>query len=172
MIHATIANTMHPLVVTTGGTEVYVDLIQSPAARHIGQQPHILNLATRLLQTAKLKGEDVALEYDFGRPIGNTDVVETTAKDVIVYAKQLKQDTFTRFVKRRSFTSSSFLTLNLLRDKEGNYELYDVRIGKTSPPVPGGTNETVDSKDFWLTHAVVLEGQPLQTSTLTKDVPY
>jgi hypothetical protein len=172
MIHATIANKMHPLAVTRAGAEVYVNLIQSPAARHIGQQPHILGLAVRLLQNAKLVGEEIALEYDFGHPIGNTDIVETTAKDTIIYAKQLKQNTFTRFVKRRSLTNSSNLTLYLHRDSEGNYELHDVRIGHPTPPQPGSDNETTDSKSFWENHAVVLEGQPLQMSTLTKVSPF
>jgi hypothetical protein len=172
MIHAKIANSMHPLAVTGTGVEVYVNLIQSPAARHISQQPHILRLAVRLLQNAKLADDNVALEYDFGHPIGTTDTVETTAKDTIVYAKQLKQEAYTRFVKRRSLASSSNLTLYLQRDNDGNYELHDIRVGRPTPPLPGGDDETTDSKSFWQNHAIVLEGQPLQMSTVTKTSPY
>lgn len=171
MTHTTIASTMHPVALADDGAEIYVNLIQSAAAGHIGKQPHLLTLAIRLLQNVTLNGESLSLQHDFGTTIGSSDVVETTDKDVIMYAKQYKQDTYTRFVKRRSPVHSSNLTLYLQRDTEGNYELHDIRVGNNVPCNPGSTGETAESKRFWQTHAVVFQGQALQTRTLTKTLP-
>ncbi len=162
---------MHP-VSSHKGVHIYVNLTQSPAAAHISQQPHILTLAKELLDSLKLEGSTLAIEHDFGRNVGNTDVVETTAKDTVVYAKKLRQTTFCRFVRRRQMTPSQFLSLLLIKDDAGNYELRDIWVGRQVPPFPGEDNEKPDSKTFWESHALVIDGQALQLSTLTKENPY
>lgn len=162
---------MHP-VSTQKGVHVYVDLTRSRASVRISQQPHILTLAKELLDSLKFSGPKIVIEHDFGRVIGNTDVVETTDKDTIVYAKKVREGTFCRFVRRRQMASSQFLSLLMIKDKNGNYELLDIWVGKQVPPFPGGEDATAESDGFWKNHALVIEGQTIQPSSLTKEVPY
>jgi len=166
------ANGLHYIGVTKNGVDVYVDLIHSAAAGHISQQPHILTLAKTMLAALRLTGEALNTEYDFGRTIGNADVVETTSNDHIVYAKRLKCLTYTRFVRKRQLSPSSYLSMSFQRLPDGSYELLDVWIGNQFPPFPMAENETPDSRPFWEKHAIVLDGQPLQLRTLTKDSPF
>src|SRR5688500_13859889 len=106
---------MHP-VSSQNGVNVYVNLTRSPAAVRISQQPHILTLAKELLESLKFGGPKLTIEHDFGRVIGNTDVVETSAKDTVVYAKKLHQPTFCRFVRRRQLAPSQYLSMLMLKD--------------------------------------------------------
>jgi hypothetical protein len=162
----------HPIADTKDGIAVYVDLIKSPASVNISQQPHIVTLIKELLKSVAVAGGSVTLEVDFGRNIGNTDIVETTEKDHIVYAKRIKHDAFTRFVRRRTPKPTSFVTITLHKDTDGDYELFDAWIGRSVPPMPGGKDEAADSKDFWAHHALIIEGQSIQTRTLTLTCPY
>lgn len=162
---------MHP-VSTKDGVHVYVNLTRSPAAAHISQQPHILTLAKELLDSLKFNSPRLVIEHDFGRVIGNTDVVETTAKDTVVYAKKLRQNTYCRFVRRRQLAPSQFLSMLMLKDDAGNFELRDIWVGRQVPPFPGDEDATDQSKTYWENHALVIDGHALQLSTLTKDVPY
>jgi hypothetical protein len=162
----------HPIANTLSGIPVYVDLIKSAASVSIAQQPHLANLIKEALETEKISGDSVALEHDFGRNIGNSDVVKTTDKDTILYAKRAKQDSFARFVKRRPPAPSSCIAIFLKRDSDGEYELRDAWVGHIAPPFPGTEEETSESKTYWLDHALVLEGQAIQVRTLTKICPY
>jgi hypothetical protein len=162
---------MHPIT-TRNGVEVYVDLIHSPAAAHIGEQPYILSLAKELLAATKLTGAKVSIEHDFGRVIGTTEIVETTEKDAIVYAKRMKQPNYSRFVKRRQFAPSNYLSMLITKDDSGNYELQDVWIGRHAPPFPTEEEKAPESETYWANHAIVLDGQALQLRTLTKDAPF
>jgi hypothetical protein len=162
----------HPITTTLSGIPVYVDLITSPASATIAQQPHLVHLIKEMLETKKVSGATVSVEHDFGRNIGNSDVVLTTEKDTILYAKRVKRDTFARFVRRRMPAPSTFVSIVLLKDTDGEYELHDTWIGNLAPPFPGTTEATDESKAYWEDHALVLEGQPIQVRTLTKTCPY
>jgi len=170
MIHT--VNPLHFIAATQNGDEIYVNLIHSAAAEHIAQQPHILTLAKELLATHTLTGEQVDIEHDFGRIIGNCEVVETTAKDTIVYAKLLKHANYSRFVRKRLLSPSSYLSMSIYRTPDGAYEITDIWIGRIAPPFPTEEAQTPSSILYWSNHAIVLDGQPLQLRTLTKDVPY
>jgi len=162
----------HPVANTSDGAAVYVDLIQSPASISISRDPHIVTLIKELLAIKRIAGRTLTLEVDFGRNVGNTDIVETTEKDRVVYAKRLKQETFTRFVRSRIPLPTSFITIILRKDAAGDYELYDAWLGPNVPSLPGTTTETAESKDFWMNHAFVIEGQSLQTRSLTLTCPF
>jgi hypothetical protein len=162
----------HPIANTRDGIAVYVDLIRSPASINISREPHIVALIKELLKSTGVTGKTVTLEVDFGRTIGNTDIVETTEKDHIVYAKRIKHDTFTRFVRRRIPLPTTFVTIILHKDDDGDYELYDAWIGRKAPSMPGSDSETSESRNFWANHALIIEGQPLQTRTLTLTCPF
>lgn len=138
----------------------------------ISEQPHLLTLAKELLSVHELTRPSAALEYNFKQPVGNTDIVETSPTDVIVYAKLLRQPTYTRFVKKRQMLPSSYVSLVLHRDEDGEYELDDVWFGKQVPPLPGDQHETAASKEYWQSHAIVLSSQTLQPRSATHDWPF
>jgi len=47
-----------------------------------------------------------------------------------------------------------------------------VWIGKIYPPMPDTSEATNTSSDYWAHHAVIYNGQPIVSSTLTKTCPY
>jgi hypothetical protein len=162
----------HPITSTNAGDEVFVDLIKSPAGITISRQPHIVNLAKELLRTVNPKKRNATIEFDLGRNIGNCEIVETTDKDYIIYAKPVRQSDFRRFVRRRNPEQTSFITITLHHHSDGSYELYDAWFGRNVPGLPGSETETDASKTFWENHAIVLDGYPLQNQTITTTCPY
>lgn len=162
----------HLVGLTQNEVQVYVDLISSPAAKHIAQQPQLLTLAKEMLERVAVHGTEMNIEYDMKRTIGYSFVVATTEKDTILYGCLLKDDVYMRFVKNGKPLQAHYLTATLLQDSESNYELFDVWIGRLSPPRPGSANETSASKQYWSNHAFVLDSQPLQARTVTRTCPY
>ena len=163
----------HPIGTTLNGTPVYVDLINSAASANISQQPHLVTLIKELLESTNVSGTAPTVEYNFGRNIGNTVIVQTTEKDTIIYAKRLKQETFTRFVRRRVPAPTTYITISLSKDGDGEYALANAWIGRLIPPFPADQeNEAQQSEAYWAQHALVLEGQPIQLRTVTQVYPY
>lgn len=165
-------NGFHLIGTDRSGVGVYVNLIRSLAAEHISHQPQLLTLAKELLSSQTISGEVAAIEHDFGRTIGGSEVVETTEKDTIVYAKRLKHETFSRFVRKRQLKPTSFLSMSLKKWDDGSYEVSDIWFGRQMPAFPLDETATAESKSFWKSHAFVFEGQLLQFRTLTKEAPY
>jgi hypothetical protein len=155
-----------------GGHEIYINLISSPAGHYLSRRPYVINLIKEVLAPAKLKGPRIIIERDMGRPIGNTDIVATSDKDTIYYAQAVKTDVFSRFAKNRYPIPSSTLTIIVVLDEDGNYEVIDTWIGPSSPAFPGHPNATDDSKDYWQTHALVQDSQAIQSRSITKTWPY
>ena len=118
------------------------------------------------------KDQSILIEHDMGRVIGNTDIVETSEKDTIFYAQPNKKSVYSRYAKNRYPSPSPKLCIVLEKDEDGNYELSDTWIGPFSPPFPGDAKETVKSKPYWETHALVQDAQMVQSKTITKDCPY
>ncbi|HEU4914005.1 MAG TPA: hypothetical protein VFT16_01175 [Candidatus Saccharimonadales bacterium] len=162
----------HPIAKTLNGTDVYVDLIRSPASATISQQPYIVILIKEMLRHVSPKGQHSVIEFDFGRIIGSCDIVSTGAKDHIMYAKPINRDTFYRFVRRRQPEQTACITIVVRKDDEGDFELLDTWFGKDMPGMPGASNENDESKEFWQHHAIVLEGHPVQSKTLTLTCPF
>lgn len=152
--------------------DVYVNLISSPAGKYLSRRPYLISLVKELVSTTKLKGEQIVIEKDIGREIGTTDIVSTTSEDNIYYALPLKSDVYSRFAKNRYPQKSSSLTIIIMRDSEGNYEVEDTWIGTNHPAFPGGKMATTASKKFWQTHALVQDAQLIQSKSITKDCPY
>ncbi len=161
----------HPVTLSRDGTEVYVDLISSPAASQISQQPYLLPLVREIVVSLKLTGKIVQMERDMGRIIGTTDVVATSDKDAVLYAKPLKSATFVRFVKNRPLAPTSYLAVELRKAEEGGYQLWSVRFGRTVPELPGEADDA-ESRQFWDTHAVIWGNRPVQAQTISKDCPW
>ncbi len=157
---------------TPGSYEVYVNLITSSAGHYLSRQPYVLGLIKEVLDSVKLKDSNVTIERDMGRVIGNTDIIETTEKDTIYYAKANKKLVFSKFAKNRFPAPSQQLTICLVKDLDGNYDVLDTWIGPSTPPFPGDVNETSGSKLYWDTHALVQDAQSVQSKTITKECPY
>ncbi len=151
---------------------IYVDLIQSETARHIARWPYLLGLAREVLQQTALKGNDVTIARDMGRSVGYEFIVPTTDVSKVFYAKVVREDVYTRFVRERKPTSTQILTMSLKRREPGVYELIGVWAGRVGPPRPGSINETAESRPFWANHAYLLDKESLQSQTITKDCPY
>lgn len=107
-----------------------------------------------------------------GHNIGTTEVVSTTDKDSIYYARPLKTEVFSRFAKNRYPQVSNMLTIVAEQDSEGDYEVTDVWIGGNHPAFPGDKAATVDSREYWENHALVPDSQDIQSKTLTRVCPY
>lgn len=152
--------------------DVYVNSISSSAGRYLSRRPHIYALIKALLSNRKLRGPRIVIEQNMGHDIGTADVVATTDKDTIYYALPVKSNVYSRFAKNRYPQASSVLTVILERDADGNYEVTDAWIGGNHPAFPGDTHETTESKEFWLTHALVHDAQVIQSRSLTKTCPY
>jgi len=162
----------HPIGQTSNGIAVYVDLIHSKAAAHIAQHPPLLGLIKETLSQTIAHDENLNIEHDMGRMIGYNFVVKTAERDQILYAKLVRDDVYTRFVKNGKPRPSQYLTIVLHYDENGEYELLDTWIGHTHPPKPGSNNETDESRTFWANHAHILDKQSLQSHSATKECPY
>jgi hypothetical protein len=152
--------------------DVYVNLIASSAGQYLSRHPYVIRLIKEVLGPMKLANSRITIERNMGRVIGNTDIIETTGKDIIFYAQPNKKKVFSRYAKNRYPSPSRKLTILLEQDEDGNYEIYDTWIGPCSPPFPGDENETTKSKTYWETHALAQDAQVIQSKTITKICPY
>ncbi|HSX45969.1 MAG TPA: hypothetical protein VLG27_03140 [Candidatus Saccharimonadia bacterium] len=154
------------------GNVIYVNFISSSAGHYLSRQPYVIALVKELLTAKKLRGERIVIEQDMGRTIGKTDIVATSEKDIIYYARPVKSDVFSRFAKNRYPQSSNKLTIIVVQDTDGNYEVSDAWIGPNCPAFPGDEYETIESKEYWQSHALVQDAQAIQSRSITKTCPY
>jgi hypothetical protein len=157
---------------SANGKQVYADLMSKQLASDISSNPRLLRLAENVIELSTIEGANAQLEYDMGFDIGRSDRVLTSDKDIIFYARESKTSGFTRFVKNRQAKPTGCLTLNLEQDGDGSYEITNIWIGRTFPVTPDHSDATAQSAKYWENHAVIYNGQPIITSTLTKTCPY
>ncbi len=162
----------HPVAVTANKKHVYARLIQSKIADKISREPHLMTLASEILEQQTLVAKEPVLEVDTKRTIGSTEVIETKETDNVFYAKKRKSDVYTRFVKHCKVQDTSIISMYLARDEDGDYELVDINPGLFVPELPGSPDESKESTSFWQKHAVVMNGQAIQSKTVTTDCPY
>ncbi|HJP96040.1 MAG TPA: hypothetical protein VJ843_01570 [Candidatus Saccharimonadales bacterium] len=164
---------MHLVGHSRNKMSVQIDLIHSAAAATVGRQPHLLTLVSEVLRQTTLQAPNRIVTYDLGRQIGYEPVVKTADTEAIFYAKLVKDDVYTKFVKHVKLTPSSCITVHLRRNQqEPGYILHDVWIGQPVPPRPGSEDETEASQAYWTDHAVVFTNQVVQPSSITKLCPY
>jgi hypothetical protein len=163
---------LHPIMTFENGSKLYADLTTPPLSTNISRNPHLLNLIEEAVSDLAPKKPVIELEYNMQRVVGYTDIIATEPTDTVFYARQSKDGGYTRFVKNRKNDQAQYLSLILVRDENGDYELQNVWVGKIFPAQPGEPNETAGSKLFWETHAVIHNGQPLISSSITKSCPY
>jgi hypothetical protein len=163
---------VHQVAKSANDKQVYADLISKPLANDVSNNPHLLRLAETVISLCHLEGAKVQLEYDMGHDIGRSDRVITTDMDIVFYARESKTAGYTRFVKNRQSKPTGCITINLIQDDVGNYEVTNIWIGKTYPVTPDHAKAKANSQAYWSRHAVIYNGQPLVASTLTKTCPY
>lgn len=142
------------------------------AGSRISRQPGLLSHVKEAIAKTSLSRTSTRVEYDMGRPIGYDFVVQTTGADTVVYAKQVGENVFTRFVKAGKPSATHILSMIFRFDSPDVFELTDVWIGPLTPPRPGSSEESASSKTFWSNHAYLLDAQTFQKNSLTKDCPY
>lgn len=162
----------HIVGVDKSGTEVYAFLTGSLVGKRVSRQPQLLALVKEMLATIKLRGNKVCLEYDMHRQVGYDFVIPTTNADTIFYARLVKDDVYTRFVKAGEPNPTTIISVVLEQDVDKQYELTDVWIGQLIPPRPGSADETEESKTYWSEHAYIKSDQPIQSQSFTQTCPY
>src|SRR5713101_1861610 len=98
---------------TRNGIPVYLDTRRAHAATHLLENKRLLALVVKALDQISAHHENVYLDQDMGMVVGETDLVETTEKDEIIYAKRLNRGNFTRFAMNRHPEPTSYITLVL-----------------------------------------------------------
>lgn len=156
---------------TRNGQAVYIDHEATKIGLHIAEAPQLLDLVKEVLSLNDADGENVAIEHDLGRIIGETSLIETAVGDEIVYAKRLQRDKYTRFVKNKSLAPTSWVTV-ILHEADEGYNLWSAWCGQLVPTSPGGEDEMPKSQGFWGNHALVYDEAIIQMETLTAECPW
>lgn len=160
------------LGVSRNGCEVSVDFEASHAATHFHDTPKLLDAVRRIIPNLILEDELIRIDVDTGIIIGNTDLVETEEGDEIVYALRPNRTQYSRFVKHKRASPSSWVTLDLRKIGDSEYELYTAFVGRLTPSFPGGDYLPEQSREFWATHALVWGSQEIVPHTETTVCPW
>lgn len=104
--------------------------------------------------------------FDFGRQIGTTICVKTTADDEIVFASRVGRTTKTRFVLNRKPEPCSTVTIIMARNNEG-YRLITGYVGglaerEVDDPSISSSEEFKRCLKFWSEHALCFEYVPIK----------
>lgn len=162
----------HPITHTRDNTSVYVDLINSPSATTISEQPHILVYVREVLRKTSVTSKHLRLETDMGRTVGYDFIMDIGEDDPTFYGKLSKDGVHTKFIKKGEPKSTPFISIILRQDESGDYELHDTWIGRLYPSLPDSPDEMPESKAFWKTHARIFNHQTIRPRTITSVCPY
>lgn len=154
------------------GVEIYYDPMHSHLATHLQDTPKLEELLKELLITQSFQEKEIYRDFDIGKIVGLSDLVETDVNDEIIYAKRLNREGYTRFVKNRNSEPMSYLTVYLKQDEEQKYELVSAWIGRTCPAFPDDEYAIPESKPFWDKHALVWGNQLIIPGTETTECPW
>lgn len=157
---------------SANGIDIYIDLENSHAATHIKNHPQLLDYARKIVESHEVIKDEDRFETDMGFTVGLSDLVTTSDKDEIVYAKRTNRDKINRFVKNRVPEETSTVTMDIRKGKDDKYFIYTVYIGKITPKSPGGEKEDPDSRDFWNKHALVWGSQDIEEGSETPICPW
>jgi len=127
---------------------------------------------TEVIQKISVSESIERHEIDIGEKIGYCDLVTTTDKDEIVYAKRPLRNTYSRFVKNRTAEPTSWLTIDLRKQTNGDYVLYTAFFGRLVPSFPGGNFLPKQSKEFWNNHALVWGSQDIVLGSEMTNCPW
>ena len=112
--------------------------------------------------------EQVIFDY----PIGNTNCVEVSKKDKIIYAKkQGGSGNYCKYVKFRLPQLSDTVTV-ILKKKHDYFSIIDAYIGEKAEPMPLDKKATELSVDYWDNHALIYNPQDVAVSSETRTCPW
>jgi len=163
------------LCISKNGKNVLYDPVSSHVATHFDDTPNLKEIVAEIVKSMDLTGEIVAKEFDMRRTVGDCDVVEIDESDVIVYAMRKNREDQGRvpFTKSRSTTSSSLVSVYLVKESEDSYELSGAWIGELdSPPFPEMENATNESVPYWSKRAFVWGSQEIIPGTEVDKCPW
>lgn len=149
------------LGVSNDNKTILLDYENTNVEYHLLETLSLLELVNEALPFLIIGDDDQAvLERDMGRVVGTTNLVETTDRDEIVYAKRVGRERYSRFVKNRDVKPSQSIVI-VIRRKEEKYYLWTAMCGKLLPP-----EAYDDDSAFNTTHALVYDESLIQLDTL------
>jgi len=114
-----------------------------------------LGLVAEALEYVESHGRDFFVaEVVMGRVVGQSDCVETTDEDVIVYRRRPGRAGPTRYAVGRAPEPSDRVTVILKQVPDG-YLIITAWIGGRSEPEPWDRHATPRSETWWARHALV-----------------
>ena len=113
-------------------------------------------------------------QVDFGKEIGRTICVTTTAADHIIFAQRPGRGGKSRFVTDRQGEPCSTAVAMFLRmeDRPNSYLLITAFIGSLPEPEPWDRKATEASRDFWSSHALIWDPCDVIPDTATTECPW
>lgn len=153
------------------GVDVYLDAETSHALTHFAHSPTLREFAQKLVSETEAGGDVIRLDKDTGETVGMSDLVETEEGDEIVYGLRPLRQTYSRFVKNKTPSPTSWITVDIRR-KGGEYFLHTAFIGRLTPSFPGGEYLPEESREFWSKHALAWGSQEIVPGTETTECPW
>lgn len=151
---------------TANNKTVLLDYENTNIEYHLLETPDLTELVQEALPHLVLgDGDQVVLEWDMGRIVGTTNLVETTDADEIVYAKRIGRNAYSRFAKNRQPIDCSSIVIVLRKDNE-DYYLWTAMCAKLQPK-EAWRPDSLYSK----THAMAYDETLIQLDTLTESKP-
>lgn len=121
-------------------------------------------------------------EVDFGRVIGESICVATTASDQIIYAKRPKRFGHSRFVLNRKPEECTSMVVVLKAGDNDQYILITAFIGHLSQPEPWDDRNfekkadpkkaVFESRKFWSSHALIFGHEEVIPGSETTRCPW
>ena len=158
---------------TKNGFDVFVDTEASHAATHLKNHPELFEYLKEILSQYEVKEDGIRFETNLGKEVGKSDLVETKEGDEVFYAKRPNRDKYTRFVRGKDAEPTTFVTIELRKKNETEYDVYTVFIGGTVPTFPTDKNDANEvAREYWKHHALVAGNQTYITETATGECPW
>jgi hypothetical protein len=180
---------------TANNRVVSVDVEKSHAATHLEEQAKfsLWELSKEALRKVSVTEDDVAIQVDMGRVVGEMDLVETDPLEPRIYGRRRNRNSYIPFVVRDERSMTSFVVVILkklalerlhaespepkLLDPEllklPQHDLFSTYVGETTPGLPGGDPKyiTDESISFWMSHALILGSQVIDETYEGEGVP-
>ena len=155
--------------------KIYVDSVSSHAATHFADAPQLKELVIEVLENRNIATNKLEFDYDMKRIIGTCDVIEASENDEIVYAiRKFRYDQgYVPFIKNREAQDDSNISISLIANPDGTYQLSSAWIGTwDDPPFPQQSNATPESPIYWKKHALVWGSQEIEAGSETSVCPW